>query len=90
MRAFNAAISLDDSNISYLGHPSGGFFFRRDRRIASFQSPSILSMSGLGPRFAPVPRARFAVFRFAAFLVAITPHFERLAVCTSSAYLRRI
>ena len=34
---------------NYLGQPSAGFFFSSDFFIASFQSPSILSKSGLGP-----------------------------------------
>ena len=33
-----------------LGHPAAGFFFSRDFFTASFQSPSILNSSGLGPR----------------------------------------
>lgn len=35
----------------YLGQPSAGFFFASDFFTASFQSPSIFNISGLGPRF---------------------------------------
>jgi hypothetical protein len=52
----------------YFGQPSGGFFFCRDRFIASCHLPRIFSTSGLGPRFAP---ARDAGTRFADFFVAM-------------------
>ena len=46
----NTAISVvAQSCIHPFGQPSGGFFFVRDCFTASRQSPSILSVSGLGP-----------------------------------------
>lgn len=63
-------LTYDHEFSGHFGHPSGGFFFWRDCLIASFQLPSILSVSALGPRLAP---ARAAGVRFAAFfLVAIS------------------
>lgn len=39
---------------SSFGHPAAGFFFVRDFFTASFQLPSILRRSGLGPRLTGV------------------------------------
>jgi len=49
---------------AYFGQPPGGFFLFSDFLIASRQSPSILRVSGLGPRFAE------GLIAFLAFLIS--------------------
>jgi len=64
--------------LDYFGQPLSGFFFSKDRRTASFQLPSSLSVSALGPRFAPflAGTPRFLAF----FGISVNSKLARAAV----------